>query len=97
MPLAYQVRAENLDELGVVESDRELFASAVKVFPMLDPATLTEGQSGYFGSYIQFVCHPTRVNAPPKETFQSASNFIARRYLVPVVSTRRAEKMAQVP
>ena len=32
-PCAYEVHHDNLSELSLVESDRELFASAVSIFP----------------------------------------------------------------
>ena len=41
---AYEVHSDNLNELSVVESDRELFASIVSVFSTLDPEKLIERQ-----------------------------------------------------
>ena len=39
-PREYELSASNLDEIVPVESDRELFASAVSVFPVVDAAKL---------------------------------------------------------
>ena len=36
----YEVSASNLDEIVPVESDRELFASAISVVPVVDAAKL---------------------------------------------------------
>ena len=36
-PRAYEVHSDNLNELCLVESDRELFAAIVSVDPILDP------------------------------------------------------------
>ena len=39
-PREYELSAGNLDEIVSVESDRELFASAISVFPLVDAAKL---------------------------------------------------------
>lgn len=74
-PRAYEVHADNLDDLCVVESDRELFASAVSVFPTLDPVKSIEGQKSEFGLYFEYISNHDKAPLPPRETVQSASNF----------------------
>ena len=43
-PREYELSAHNLGEAVPVESDRELFSSAVSVFPLVDPAKLCQHQ-----------------------------------------------------
>ena len=59
----------------LVESDRELFASVVSVFPTLDPEKLIEGQKLKFRTYLKFLVDPNHSPLPRRETLQSASNF----------------------
>ena len=43
-PRAYEVHCDNLSELSLVESDRELYASVVSIFSTLDPEKWTKEQ-----------------------------------------------------
>ena len=43
-PREYELSAPNLHDAAPVESDRELFKSAVSVFPIVDPAKLVDLQ-----------------------------------------------------
>lgn len=70
----YQIQAENLDYLNLVENDRELSFSAAKVFPTLDPTKLIEPQQAEFALYVLYMGNPTRKNIPSQGTRQSASN-----------------------
>ena len=47
-PREYELSASNLHDVAPVESDRELFMSAVSVFPTVDPAELVDLQKEEF-------------------------------------------------
>ena len=47
-PRAYEVHSDKLSELSLVESDRELFASVVSIFPTLDPEKIVKEQKFEF-------------------------------------------------
>ena len=74
-PRAYEVHSDYLNELSLVESDRELLASIVSVFPTLDPEKLIEGQKSEFRPYFKFLDDPDHSPLPRRETLQSATNF----------------------
>ena len=52
-PRVYEVHSDNLNEINLVESDRELFASILLVFPKLDPEKLKGVQKSEFGPYFK--------------------------------------------
>lgn len=54
-PREYEVSAYNLDEIIPVEGDRELFASAVSVFPVVDSVKLLDKQKEEFGPYFDYL------------------------------------------
>ena len=74
-PRAYEVHSDSFTELSLVESDRELFASIVSVFPTLDPGKFIEGQKSEFSQYFKFLDDPDHSPLSRRETLQSASNF----------------------
>ena len=47
-PREYELSASNLHDVAHVESDRELFMSALSVFPTVDPAKLVDLQNEEF-------------------------------------------------
>ena len=47
------MHSDNLNEINLVESDRELFASILLVFPKLDPEKLKGVQKSEFGPYFK--------------------------------------------
>ena len=44
-----QVSSQRLEDVDIVQNDSELFASAVSLFPLLDPEKLLEEQRSEFG------------------------------------------------
>ena len=74
-PRAYEVHSNHLTYLCLVESDRELFANIVSVFPTLGPEKLIEGQKLEFGTYFKFLDYLNHSPLPQRETLQSASNL----------------------
>lgn len=65
MSLPYQVRTENLDELGVTKNDRELFPSTVNVLHVLDPTRLIEGRSEDSGPVPTSYSYPSDYRIVP--------------------------------
>ena len=64
-----------MSELSLVESGRELFASAVSVFPSLDPEKLIAEQKYEFEQCFAYLTEPKQAPLPRRETVQSASTF----------------------
>ena len=58
-PREYELYAYNLHDVAPVESDRELFMSAVSVFPTVDPAKLVDLQKEEFCPYFEYLRAPT--------------------------------------
>ena len=77
-PRDYEVSAHNLDVVAPVESDRELFASALSVFPVVDPSKLLASQTEEFGSYFDFLILPKTAPVPVKQTKHSIRHFYLR-------------------
>lgn len=67
------MRASNLDEFGLVESRRQMFAGAMSVYPTLDPTKLIQGQQAEFGQNFAFLRDPDSAIPPSRETKQSVS------------------------
>ena len=67
-PRADEMHSDNLNDLSLVESDRELFATIVSVSPTLDPEKLIEGQKSEFGPYLKFLDDPDRSPLSRRET-----------------------------
>ena len=70
-PREYELSASNLDEIVPVESDRELFASAVSVFPVVDAAKLLDHQRKYFFQYFDYLANPTKARVPHQQSKSS--------------------------
>ena len=70
-----------------VQNDSELFASAVSLFPLLDPENLLEKQRAEFSPYIEYVKAPVAVPVPDiGETKNSMSHyFLNEENIIPVV------------
>ena len=77
-PRDYEVSAHNVDEIAPVGSNRESFASAVSVFPVVDPSKLPASQTEEFGSYFDFLNLPQRDPVPTKQTKHSMRHFYLR-------------------
>ena len=58
---------DNLRELSLPESDRELFASAVSMFPTLDPEKLIKEQKFEFKQYFEYLAKPKYAPLQRKE------------------------------
>ena len=69
------MHSDNLNEINLVESDRELLASIVSVFPTLDPEKLIEGQKSEFRPYFKFLDDPDHSPLPRRETRHCGSNL----------------------
>ena len=65
-PRDCEMSAHNVDETAPVESDRELFASALSFFPVVDPSKLLASQTEEFGPYFDFLELPQTAFAPTK-------------------------------
>ena len=78
-PQEFEVSAHQLDNILPVESDRDLFTSAVSVFPVADPAQIEKQQREEFGAYIDYLTDPKSFPLPPQETAHSMSYFSCMR------------------
>ena len=77
-PRNSEISTQSLDQLEPVQNDRELFASAVSVFPLLiDSEALAKLHKEEFGAYFNFLSSPTdsTVAVPAGETPHSMSQF----------------------
>ena len=74
-PRDYEISAESLNEIDVVQNDTELFASAVSLFPVLDHAKLREEQDKEYRSYIDYVKEPATAALPSGESKSSMSKY----------------------
>ena len=63
-PREYELSASNLDDIVPVESDRELFSSAMSVFPVVDTAKLLDHQKKEFHRYFDYLENPTEARVP---------------------------------
>ncbi len=95
-PREYEISASNLTEILPVESDRELFSSAVSVFPVVDPAKLIDQQRADFQPYFDYLDNPDANPVPRHQSKSSMSKFfvhegmLCRSYL-PTHLRRRGE------
>ena len=74
-PRDSQVSSQNLGDVDFVHNDSESFASAVSLFPLLDPEKLLEEQRVEFGPYIESVKAPVTVTVSDGETKNSMSHI----------------------
>ena len=74
-PREYELSASNLHDVAPVESDRELFMSAVSVFPTVDPAKLVDLQKEEFCQYFEYLRAPTSAPLPNGESKYTMSYF----------------------
>ena len=77
-PRDFEISNQSLEQLQPVQYDRELFASAVSVFPLLvDPEALIKHQEKEFEEYFKFLTSPTDSSTvvPSEETPNSMSHF----------------------
>ncbi|CAB1111480.1 unnamed protein product [Ectocarpus sp. CCAP 1310/34] len=94
VPREYEVSASNLDDIVPVESDRELFSSAMSVFPVVDTAKLLDHQKKEFHQYFDYLESPTKARVPLHQSKSSMSKFFIHegllfRSYVPVHLRRR--------
>ena len=80
-PRDFEISTQSLDQLGPVQNGRQLFASAVSVFPLIDPEAFVKLQKEEFGEYFKFLSSPTdsTVAVPAGETPHSMSQFFLQR------------------
>ena len=81
-PREYELSSNNLNEVVPVESDRELFASAVFVFPFVDAAKLLDHQRKEFRQYFDYVANPTKARVPYQQLESSMSTFFTHEGLL---------------
>lgn len=81
-PREYEVSAHNLDEIEPVESDRELFTSAVSVFPAVDSVKLLDKQKEEFGQYFDYLNEPQSAPVPSRQSKSSMSKFFLHEGLL---------------
>ena len=74
-PRDYEISADSLNDVDIVQNDKELFANAVSVFPVLDPAKLQTEQYKEFGPYIDYVRKPETSKLPPGESKSSMTKY----------------------
>ncbi|CAB1105069.1 unnamed protein product [Ectocarpus sp. CCAP 1310/34] len=74
-PRDYEISADSLNDVDIVHNDNELFASAVSLFPVLDPAKLRREQYKEFGPYIDYVKKPKTAPLPSSENKGTMSNY----------------------
>ena len=81
-PREYELSASNSDEIQPVESDRELFSSAVSVFPVVDAAKLLHNQKKEFRQYFDYLSTPTKARVPHHQSRSSMSKFFIHEGLL---------------
>ena len=64
------------DEILPVESDRELFSSAVSVFPVVDATKLLDHQTIEFRQYFEYLANPMKARVPHQQSRSSMSKFV---------------------
>ena len=74
-PREYELSASNLHDVAPVESDRELFMSAVSVFPTVDLAKLVDLQKEEFCPHFEFLRAPISAPLPNGESKYTTSYF----------------------
>ena len=80
----FQVSSQNIGDVDIVYNDDELFASAVSLFPFLDPECFLKEHRAEFGPYIDYMKALITVAVPDGE---SKSCIITKTYFL--VRTRR--------
>ena len=81
-PREYELSASNLHHEAPVESDRELFTSAVSVFPTVDPAQLVDLQKEEFCRYFEYLRAPISAPLPNGESKNTMSYFFLNEGLL---------------
>ncbi|CAB1098409.1 unnamed protein product [Ectocarpus sp. CCAP 1310/34] len=74
-PREYEVSASNLDDIVPVDTERELFSSAMSVFPVFDTAKLLDHQKKEFHQYFDYLDNPTKARVPLHQPKSSMSKF----------------------
>ena len=69
----YQVDSHNVDEIQLVESDRELFTTATDVFMSIDPEKLRQAQQAEFGPYFEYLSDPKK--QPPSSESRTPMSY----------------------
>lgn len=87
-PPEFEVSTHQLDGIVPVESDRDLFTSAVSIFPVADPAQITKQQDEESGRYIDHLNDPKSSPLPPRETANTMSYFFLNENLLFFSSSR---------
>ena len=72
-PRDYEISADSLNDIDLVQNDTELVSSAVSVFPVLDSAKLQEEQHKEFKPYLDYVQEPDTAALAPGESKGSMS------------------------
>ena len=81
-PRKYELSAGHLDEIVPVERDRELFASAISAFPVVDAAKLLAHQRKEFRQYFDYLANPTKARVPHQQSKSSMSKFFIHEGLL---------------
>ena len=81
-PREYELSASNLHDVAPVESDRELFMSAVSVFPTVDPAKLVDLQKEEFCPYFEYLRAPISAPLPNGKSKYTMSCFFSNEVLL---------------
>ena len=95
-PRECELSTSNLDEIALVDSDRELFTSAVSVFPVVHTAKLLDHQKQEFRQYFDYLADPTKARVPhhqPKSSMRKIfihEGLLCRSY-VPAHLLRRRD------
>ena len=79
---AYELCTSNLHDVAPVESDRELFVSAVSAFPTVDPVKLVDLQKEEFCQYFSTSEHQHRPHLLSGESKYTMSYFLKNKGLL---------------
>ena len=74
-PPEYEIDARKLEEVERIHDDKELFASAVSAFPLLDAQKFLKAQRQEFSDYFAWLDSPTTANRPQGVSPHDMSHF----------------------
>ena len=78
----YELSASNLHDVAPVESDRDLFMSAVSVFPTVDPAKLVDLQKEEIYPHFEYLRAPISAPLPNGQSKYTMSYFFLNEGLL---------------
>ena len=81
-PREYELSASNLHDVAPVESDRELFMSAVSVFPTVDAAKLVDLQNEEICPHFEYLRAPISAPLPNGQSKYTMSYFFLNEGLL---------------